>query len=142
LPNIRWLLALITHVHRLLYTVTGGRIGGGALWFHFLMLETVGRKTGRVRRIPLLYLPDGERLVVIGSNAGDDRTPAWWLNLQAEPEATAQVGRRRLRVRGRAATPAERSALWPRLVAAYRWYDDYQRRTAREIPVVILEPLA
>lgn len=142
MPNIRWLIAFITHVHRFLYTVSGGRIGGSGLWYRFLMLETVGRRTGRLRRVPLLYVEDGARLVVIGSNGGDDRTPAWWLNLQGRPEAVAQVGRERRRVRGRAATPAERAELWPRLVAAYRWYDDYQRRTAREIPVVVLEPLA
>jgi deazaflavin-dependent oxidoreductase (nitroreductase family) len=140
-PNIRWLIALITRAHRFLFDVSGGRVGGSALWFRFLMLETQGRRTGRVHRIPLFYLPDGERLVLIGSNAGDDRTPAWWLNLKAQPEAWAQIGRDRRRVRARQATPAERAELWPRLVAAYRWYDDYQSRTRREIPVVILEPL-
>jgi deazaflavin-dependent oxidoreductase (nitroreductase family) len=139
-PNVRWLLALITHVHRWLYTTSDGRLGGAALGFRFLLLETVGRRTGARRRTPLLFLEDGGRFVVIGSNAGDDRTPAWWLNLQARPEAEVRVGRRRARVKARPASAEERAELWPRLVAAYRWYDDYQRRTARQIPVVVLEP--
>lgn len=140
MPNVRWLLALITHVHRWLYTASDGRLGGAALGFRFLLLETVGRRTGALRKTPLLYLEDGGRFVVIGSNAGDDRTPAWWLNLQARPEAAVRVGRRRARVTARAASAEERAELWPRLVAAYRWYDVYQHRTAREIPVVVLEP--
>jgi deazaflavin-dependent oxidoreductase (nitroreductase family) len=139
-PNVRWLLALITHVHRFLYTATDGRLGASALGFRFLLLETVGRQTGVRRQTPLLYLEDGGRFIVIGSNAGDDRTPAWWLNLQARPEAAVRVGRRRARVKARAASAEEREQLWPRLVAAYRWYDDYQHRTSRQIPIVLLEP--
>jgi deazaflavin-dependent oxidoreductase (nitroreductase family) len=92
--------------------------------------------------MPLLYVPDGDRFVVVGSNGGDDRPPAWWLNLQASPDARVQAGRGRHRVRARQAQGAELAGLWERLERSYRYYADYRRRTSREIPVVVLEPKA
>ncbi len=106
----------------------------------FLLLTTAGRRTGRTRVMPLLYIPDGDRFVVVGSNGGDDRPPAWWLNLQAWPAAQVQVGRRRHRVTARRGRGAELADLWERLEQSYRYYADYRRRTSREIPVVVLEP--
>ena len=85
-------------------------------------------------------MPDRERLIVVGSNAGDDRPPAWWLNLQADPAAAVQVDRAHHRVRARQALGAELDALWVQLEQSYSYYADYRRRTSREIPVVILEP--
>ena len=140
MPNIRWLLALITAVHRFLYRATGGRIGERIGRKRFLLLENVGRKTGKKRVTPLLCLQHEACWVVVASNAGDDRTPAWWLNLKSRPETEIQLGRERHTVRAREASPEERAELWPRLVAAYRFYEDYVRRTDRPIPVVILEP--
>ncbi len=140
MPNIRWLIALISLVHRAVYRASGGRLGQSlGRGRRMLLLTTRGRRSGRPRVTPLLYVPDGQRWIVVGSNGGDDRHPAWWLNLRQEPEARIQVGREELAVRGRAADPAERARLWPELVAAYRPYEDYRRRTEREIPVVILE---
>lgn len=140
MPNIRWLLALITHVHRFLYRATGGRIGARLANVDVLLLETVGRKTGQVRTTPLLYVRDGQRWVVVASNAGDARQPAWWLNLQSRPEARIQVRDEHHPVRARSATAEESEQLWPKLVAAYKYYDDYKERTSREIPIVVLEP--
>ena len=92
MPNIRWLLALITVVHRALYRLTGGRIGAHAGRANMLLLATLGRRSGQRRVTPLLYVEDGERFVVVASNAGDDRNPAWLLNLRKHPAAEIQVG--------------------------------------------------
>ena len=105
-----------------------------------LLLTTVGRQTGRGRQTPLYYLEDGENLVVVASNAGSERDPAWWRNLQATPEAEAWLGPVRRAVRARRATPEEVERLWPRLVGMYAGYEGYRRSVEREIPVVILEP--
>jgi deazaflavin-dependent oxidoreductase (nitroreductase family) len=144
-PNIRWLLALITALHRWLYRATRGVIGHRIplVDWRALLLTLVGDRTGRVYTIPLLYVPDGERFVVVGSNAGDAKPPAWWRNLQARPAARAQVGARELAVRARLASGAERARLWAALVANYRDYARYERKTQglRELPVVVLEPV-
>ncbi len=144
MPNIRWLLALITALHRWVYVTTRGFVGHRipVVDWRFLLLTHVGRKTGRVLTIPLMYVPDGERFVVVGSNAGDAKPPAWWLNLQARPEARVQVGGRECAVRARLAQGDERARLWGALVAGYRDYRRYERKTAgvRELPVVVLEP--
>jgi deazaflavin-dependent oxidoreductase (nitroreductase family) len=140
MPNVRWLLRLVTAVHRFLYVRSGGRFGGRALWIRFLLLVHAGRKSGRLYSVPLLYVEDGEKLVIVASNAGDAREPEWWRNLQARPEAEARVGRRALAVRARAAVPAERERLWPKLEAAYPYYRLYRQQAHREIPVVVLEP--
>ena len=107
-----------------------------------LLLTTTGRKTGEERTTPLLYLADGEDLVVVASNGGAPKHPAWLLNLRANPEATVEVGGRKLRVRAREAGPEEKERLWPKLVEMYGSYEDYRRRTDREIPVVLLEPIS
>ena len=139
MPNIRWLLALITRVQRFLYLRTGGVIGARIFGVTMLLLTTVGRRSGAPRTTPLLYIEDGERLVVIGSNAGDDRHPAWWLNLQAQPRARVQIRKQRFDVVARRADPAETERLWPRLVAAYTHFDRYREKTQRDIPVILLE---
>jgi F420H(2)-dependent quinone reductase len=140
-PNIRWLIALITALHRFVYQRSGGWIGGRLPpGRRFLLLTTVGRRTGRERTTPLLYVRDGDRYVVVGSNGGDDRPPAWWLNLQAQPQARVQVDREQRAVRARKAQGAELAALWEILERSYRYYADYRLRTSREIPVVVLEP--
>jgi deazaflavin-dependent oxidoreductase (nitroreductase family) len=139
-PNIRWLIALITALHRFVYVKSGGWIGGWLPGQRFLLLTTTGRRTGRERTMPLLYVPDGGRFVVVGSNGGDARPPAWWLNLQKQPAARVQVDRKHHRVSARPALGEERDALWALLEQSYRYYADYRRRTSREIPVVVLEP--
>lgn len=141
MPNIRWLLALITHVHRFVYRSTGGRVGGNLVGLKMLMITNVGRKSGREFQTPLLYIDDPLGWVVVASNAGDDRDPAWWLNLKARPETRIQVGREQHAVRARRATAEEAEKLWPRLDASYRDYARYRAGTSREIPVVLLEPL-
>ena len=103
-----------------------------------LLLTTTGRKSGKARTQPLLYLTDGDALVVVASFGGSREHPAWFLNLEANPDVEVQVGPEARRTRARVATQEERARLWPRLVQMYRPYESYQRRTEREIPVVIL----
>ena len=105
-----------------------------------LYLHTVGRRTGKARRTPLYYVDDGDALAIVTSNAGRDREPAWWLNLQAEPDAEIEVGKSRRRVGARTADRAEYDRLWPQFVAGLRNYAAYKRKTDRKIEVVILEP--
>ena len=105
-----------------------------------LLLDHVGRKSGRARTAPVLYMRDGEDLVVVALRGGSDAMPAWWLNLQANPATTVQIGTERRRVAVREANAEEKAELWPRLVEMYGDYEIYQRRTEREIPIVILSP--
>ena len=136
--NNRFLIRVISLVHGVLYRATGGFIGA-SIGAPMLLLTTVGRKSGRSRTTPLLYLEEGSNWVIVGSNAGDDRHSAWWLNLQANPVATIQIRGARMRVRARKASGQEKSDLWPRFVNLHSGYQTYQQRTKRDIPLVILE---
>ena len=125
-----------------LYRVSGGRLMGKVNEAPVLLLTTTGRKSGRQRTAPVVYLADGESYVVIGSNAGHSRTPAWSLNLKAAPEAEVEVGRRRVPVRARVAEGEERADLWRRHNEQYSGFDEYEARTDRDIALFVLEPLA
>jgi deazaflavin-dependent oxidoreductase (nitroreductase family) len=129
-------------IHAALYRATGGRIGHSAGRITNLLLTTTGRRSGQARTVPLAYLADGERFVVVASNGGADRPPAWWTNLRARPEAIVQVGARVVPVVARAATAAEHAVLWPRLTAVNPFFAQYAQITSRRIPVVVLEPRA
>lgn len=133
-------LNLLTAANVILYRSSGGRLGGKFAGAPVLLLDHIGRKSQRGRTTPLLYMADGDDIVIVGSRGGSDATPAWWLNLQASPATTVQVGRERRRVLARQATSDERARLWPGLTAMYPDYDAYQRRTEREIPVIVLNP--
>ena len=131
---------VFSSAHVFVYRATGGKIGGRFKKAPVLVLTTTGSKSGLQRSTPLLYVEDGAALVVVASNEGSDRAPAWYGNLRAKPEAVARVGSDDRAVRARDANPDERSRLWPKIVAAYPAYDDYVAKTTREIPVVILDP--
>ena len=123
------------------YRLSGGRIGGRFLrGAPVLLLTTRGRKSGEPRVAPLLYLRDGDNLVIVASKGGMSHHPTWYLNLQASPDVEVELGSERKRMRAHTASAAEKAVLWPRLVEMYRDYDDYQARTEREIPVVVLAP--
>jgi deazaflavin-dependent oxidoreductase (nitroreductase family) len=100
----------------------------------------VGHKSGKRRTSPLIYLADGDDVVIVASFGGARRDPAWWPNLKANPRTTVQIGAERRQVVARQATPEEKQRLWPQLVGIYEPYEAYQRRTERDIPVVLLEP--
>lgn len=123
-----------------LYRLTRGRFGGRIGEAPVLLLTTTGRKSGQSRTAPVVYLADGERYVVIGSNAGNDRVPAWALNLKAKPEAEIEVGPKRIAVRARVAAGEERAELWRRSNEQYAGFDDYAARTGRDIALFVLEP--
>lgn len=127
--------------HRTVLTISGGRAGWTASNMPVLELTTTGRKTGRPRSVMLTSpLQEGATLVVVASRGGDDKPPAWFLNLQDEPEVTVTLqGKPTQRMRARVATPEERHRLWPRVVADHKNYAAYQTRTTREIAIVLLE---
>jgi F420H(2)-dependent quinone reductase len=127
-------------LNRGLYRASGGKVGGSVKGAPVLLLTTTGRKTGKTRTLPLLFLRDGEALAVVASEGGAERHPAWFLNLSANPAVEVEIGRHREQRRARKATDEERSRLWPRLIEMYPSYAAYQRKTTREIPVVLLEP--
>jgi deazaflavin-dependent oxidoreductase (nitroreductase family) len=130
----------LTDSHVRLYRLSRGRIGGRVRGVDILLLDHVGRRSGKRRTTPLLYIEDGENLVIVASKGGSPKHPAWWVNLRANPETAVQVGGERRRIRAREAEGSERERLWPRVVEAWPDYENYQRRTERRIPVVVLEP--
>lgn len=142
MPNIRWLLALITRIQRFLYRKTDGAIGARFFGARMLLLTHVGRRTGHQRITPLLYVEDGDRWVLAASNAGDDHHPAWWLNLEAHSRARIQIRDQHHDVVARRAEPEESERLWQLLQASYGSFASYRERARREIPVVVLERVA
>ena len=129
-----------TRFHASIYKLTGGRIGGRSMGAPVALVESVGRKSGKRRTHPLMCSEDGENLVVVASKGGIDKHPAWYLNLMANPETNAWWQGKKRRVRARETSGDERERLWAKMVEAYPTYEDYQRRTDRRIPVVVLEP--
>jgi deazaflavin-dependent oxidoreductase (nitroreductase family) len=123
-----------------LYRLSGGRLGGKVGRAPVLLLTSTGRRSGQQRTAPVLYLKDGERLVVIGSNAGNKKAPAWSLNLQANPDAEVEVGRDRSLVRARVTEGEERAELWRKMNEQYAGFDAYDANTSRDIAVFVLEP--
>jgi deazaflavin-dependent oxidoreductase (nitroreductase family) len=107
-----------------------------------MLLTTIGRKSGKRRTVPVLYLRDGEEVVVVASGVGGARQPVWYLNLEANPEVEIEIGESRMRMTGRRATEEECADLWPKLIGMYRGFEGYRSRTEREIPLVILSPVA
>jgi deazaflavin-dependent oxidoreductase (nitroreductase family) len=123
------------------FHLSGGRIGGRQLKYTILLLQTTGRRSGKTRTHALLYVRDGERYVVCGSNFGAPHHPAWYGNLRAEPHVWLQVRRQRMQATAAIATGEERERLWQRLVQSWPFYTNYQMHIRREIPVIILTPL-
>lgn len=132
------LMKTIGTIHRGLYKLTGGTLGGKLAGRPMLLLTTTGRKSGKPRTTPLQYLEDGEHMVVVASNGGHDRHPAWWLNVEARSDVEVQAGKVTKRMKAETANEEERSRLWSLLVADYPNYQKYQDGTKRKIPVVIL----
>ena len=130
----------ISAIHEFWYRLTGGCIGDNIMGAPILLLDTTGRKSGRRYTTPLLYLNDADDIIVVASNGGADRDPEWWRNLVATPHTQVQVGDKRRRVRAEAASGTERARLWTKITSRYPIYRSYERRTSRQIPVVVLRP--
>ncbi|HKG35410.1 MAG TPA: nitroreductase family deazaflavin-dependent oxidoreductase [Solirubrobacterales bacterium] len=128
-------------LHTAVYRLSGGRIGRKFPGTpQMLLLDHVGAKSGTKRTSPLVYFDDGRNVVLVASKGGHPKHPAWFHNLKANPDVTVQIGTERRDVTARIATPAERTRLWPKAVDTWAGYADYQERTDREIPLVVLEP--
>jgi deazaflavin-dependent oxidoreductase (nitroreductase family) len=132
---------VMSAVNTWIFRASGGRLGNKFMrGAPVLLLTTQGAKSGARRTTPLIYLRDGERVVLVASKGGMSHSPGWYHNLVAHPECEIEIDRAAQAMTARRASGAEKAALWPKLVAIYRDYDDYQARTTRDIPVLILTP--
>jgi deazaflavin-dependent oxidoreductase (nitroreductase family) len=131
--------ALMGPEHVRVYRETGGERGYRWRGATVLLLTTTGRRSGEPRTTPLIHAVDGDRWVVVASKGGAPDHPSWYKNLVAEPDASIQVKADEVRVRARTAEGEERARLWAAMTEQWPGYDDYQRMTPREIPVVVLE---
>jgi F420H(2)-dependent quinone reductase len=132
---------LIQDTNTRLYRLSGGRIGGRYDKAPVLILHHVGRKSGEKRQTPLIYLQDGEAIVIVGSMGGSPKHPAWYLNVRDRPEDVAvEIRGKRRPVGVRQATAQERERLWPSLLEMWPAWQDYTRRTEREFPILVLTP--
>jgi deazaflavin-dependent oxidoreductase (nitroreductase family) len=131
----------MSRVHRAVLRLSGGRVLASAFGMRVVELQTVGRVSGQPRST-MLTAPviDGARMVLVASKGGDDRDPEWFRNLMAHPEAELVIDGDRRLIRARQASAAEKAELWPQVVEAYPGYAEYQRRTERDIPLVLCEP--
>ncbi len=127
-------------LHSSLYRLSGGRLGGRMFDSPVLLLNTRGRRSGKSKTSPLLYLESGDEIAIVASYGGAPAHPAWYVNLMASPVTEIEIGSETRRVRAEVARPEEKEQLWPRLDEMYPSYADYQTKTDREIPVVILRP--
>jgi F420H(2)-dependent quinone reductase len=129
-------------IHNAIDRMTGGRIGTVRASGHrlgTLFLTSTGRTSGQPRRNALYYVEDGPSFVVVAANAGADKDPAWWLNLQANPEAVVEIEGQRHAVKARAASIDEHARLWPRFSRVGTQFEEYRQGTTRQLPIVILE---
>jgi F420H(2)-dependent quinone reductase len=129
-----------TQAHVMAFRLSGGRIGGRMMGAPILLLHHTGAKSGKERVAPLLYMPDGERMVIVASKGGYVKNPAWFHHLMANPDTLVELPREgKVAVSARKASDAEHEKLWPRVTDLYSGYADYQKSTTRKIPVVVLD---
>ena len=134
-------LAPLMRGHALVYRATGGRLGQRLPGVPpMLLLDHVGAKSGKQRTTPLVYMPDGDRFIIVAAKGGHPNNPAWLYNLRAHPDTRTQIGRRRIEVHATEADADERRTLWPRALGYTAHWRRYARRTNREIPLLVLEP--
>lgn len=136
-PILRRVMKGHTLAYRATRGVVGHRFPGTP---PMLLLDHVGAKSGKPRTSPLAYVSDGDDVVIVASKGGHPKHPAWLHNLKANPDTTVQIGSERRPVRARVATAGERGRLWDKAVETYGGYREYQQRTDRQIPLVVLEP--
>ena len=132
------LAKVFTGMHALVYRLTGGAISGKVAGMSVLLITTVGRKSGKPHTTPLSFFPDGDRRIIVASNGGAPRHPAWWLNLQKNSTAMIQVGRQRVAVQAAEVSAADEPRLWDTIIRTYAGYDAYRGKTTRRIPLIAL----
>ncbi len=131
----------ISGAHVRIYRLSRGKLGGRvSRKAHVLLLNHVGRKSGKARTTPLIYLRDGNDIILVASKGGFSKDPAWWLNIRDAGEATVEVGSKKIPVAVRQATAEEKARIWPQLVEIWSDYAKYQETTDREIPLAVLTP--
>jgi len=134
---IRWMTAANTWIYR----ATGGRVGNKFMrGAPVCLITTTGRKSGQRRTVALIYLQDGEDVILVASKGGMEHHPQWYLNMEAHPDVEVEMGTAVTPMKARRASDEEKAAYWPRLVEIYPDYADYQARTTRNIPVMVLSP--
>ena len=121
------------------YKETDGDVGHDWQGTQVLLLTTTGRKTGEERELPLIYGTNGDDYLIVASKGGADAPPAWYLNLMADPNVVVQVKGDRFEAQAREASPEEKADLWSTMTAEWPAYDDYQKKTERDIPIIVLE---
>lgn len=135
------LVRVLSRLHIGLFRLSRGRWGARLAHNDMLLLTTTGRRSGRPHTVPLLFLREGQGLVVVASYGGRHHHPDWYRNLLADPQASVRIGADRFPVTARTSGGGERHRLWALVTAAYEGYTDYQERTRRRIPIVVLDPL-
>lgn len=133
---LKWVLSVAVF----LYRATGGRVGGSMNRVPVLLLTTTGRKSGKERTVPLVYIRDGSAYVITASAGGADKHPGWFFNVSSNPNVTIQVKDQQIKARAEVASPQKKSELWSQLLKVAPSFASYQRRTSRDIPMVILRP--
>jgi len=121
------------------YKETDGDVGHDWQGTQVLLLTTTGRKTGEERELPLIYGTNGDDYLIVASKGGADQPPAWYLNLKADPNVVVQVKGDRFEAQAREASPEEKADLWSTMTAEWPAYDEYQKKTERDIPIIVLE---
>ncbi|QEN14982.1 nitroreductase family deazaflavin-dependent oxidoreductase [Mycolicibacterium sp. ELW1] len=139
-PAMRPVTRVISGLHSAAYRLSGGKAQNPK--YPTMLLTVTGRKTGKSRTVPLIYIEDGDRFVIAAAYSGSDTDPVWWLNLKANPSALVQVRGATVRVEAAEAGADERDELWRRLVQMYPYFADYETRTTRQFPVIVLTPTA
>jgi len=134
------ILKLFAALNASVYRMTGGRIMGKMGASDICVVRMQGARSGRWRDVPLMYVPNGDGVILVASLGGAPKNPMWYYNLVAHPDIEVQVKENTLRLRARLASSEEKAQVWPRCVAAYPSYETYQKRTTRDIPVFICEP--
>jgi F420H(2)-dependent quinone reductase len=134
---VKWMARINTFMYR---RNNGSGLGGNFQGIPVALLTTTGRKSGEPRVSPLYFLRDGDKVIVAASKGGSDKHPMWYLNLKADPKVEVQIKDEVLQLTAREATDEERALYWPKLVAMYPTYDDYQSWTERKIPLIVSEP--
>jgi F420H(2)-dependent quinone reductase len=138
---VKWIFRQFIRFQVYAYRRSGGKRLGHIRGMPVLLLTTVGRKTGKTRVNPVVYLRDGDNYVIIAANAGAKRNPGWFANLKANPQTTIEVDDKTLTVNAHKAGKEEKGRLWPRLVEQAPFFEDYRKKTTRDIPMIILKPL-
>lgn len=138
--RLRQFIKPFSALNQFVYRLSGGRLMGSFQGRPIMLVEMKGAKSGKARTIPLMYVPYNDGVIVVGSQGGAPKSPVWVKNLQAHPDVTVRAAGKIMKLRARQVDDAEKERLWPICVQHYREFDDYRKRTDRNIPVFVCEP--